>query len=445
MTAGAVRGPGVSSGYLPPTFEPPLEPLPEPAVPPLLVDFLLTVLMSFLLGLGLREYYLFSRKNQVYGTTRTCTFIGIIGFVLFRAGAGGLLYFGGLLVLGALLALYYHAKLAQQQVGMIGILIALLSYLVGPIALELPDWFLILYVITALFVLNAKEQIHLLTEKLAREEIITLARFLVLSGVILPLTPREPIADFIPVSMHQTWMAVVVISGISYLGYLIQTYVLKGQGILLTGAIGGIYSSTAATVVVARHSHQVGAGSPKPAAAIILATALMYPRLLAVVAIFNLPLSLHLAPCLLGLAAMAAGWAFLVNRAHGDNGPPVSAMAGPSNPLELSSALLFAALFVGISAANQYILGEYAHTGLQWMSFLAGLADIDPFVMSLLQGNYSAPSLLIGKAIVIAAGSNNLLKACYAAVLGEHRTGLLAGTALAALGALNLAWGIWGD
>ncbi|NJD05340.1 MAG: DUF4010 domain-containing protein [Methylococcaceae bacterium] len=420
-----------------------MDPAATPPLLPLLLDFLLTVLMSFLLGLGLREYYLFSGKGQFFGSTRTCTLIGILGFVLFRAGAGGLLYFGGMLVLGLLLALYYQSKLVHQQVGMIGILMALLSYLVGPIALELPDWFLILYVITALFVLNAKEKIHLLTEKLAREEIITLARFLVLSGVILPLTPKEPIADFVPVSMHQTWMAVVVISGISYLGYLIQTYLLKGEGMLLTGAIGGIYSSTAATVVVARHSSQLATASPQPAAAIILATALMYPRLLVVVAIFNPPLSLHLAPCFLALAAIAAGWAFLVNRDHGGNGQ--GTVAAPPNPLELSSALLFAALFVALSAANQYILREYAHTGLQWMSFLAGLADIDPFVMSLLQGNFSAPSLLIGKAIVIAAGSNNLLKACYAAFLGEHRTGRLAGTALTVLGALTLSWGIWAD
>ena len=416
----------------------------EPAapLPPLLVDFLLTVLMSFLLGLGLREYYLFSGKTQVFGSTRTCTFVGIIGFVLFRAGSGGLLYFGGMLVLGLLLGLYYQSRLAQQQVGLIGILMALLAYLVGPIALKLPDWFLILYVITALFVLNAKEKIHLLTERMARQEIITLARFLVLSGVILPLTPKESIAEFVPVSLHQTWTAVVVISGISYLGYLIQTYLLKGQGMLLTGAIGGIYSSTAATVVVARHSREIAAASRQPAAAIILATALMYPRLLVVVAIFNLPLSLHLAPGFLTLAAVAAGWAFLVNRDHGGGGQG-AAVAPPPNPLELSSALLFAALFVALSAANQYILREYAHAGLQWMSFLAGLADIDPFVMSLLQGQYGAPSLLIGQAIVLAAGSNNLLKACYAVFLGERQTGRLAGTALAALGALTLGWGIW--
>ncbi|MDD1650349.1 MAG: DUF4010 domain-containing protein [Methylococcaceae bacterium] len=229
----------------------------EPWVfPPVITAFLLTVGMSLLLGLGLREYYLVNQNRIVFGSTRTCMLIGLIGFVLFHLQPGGALYLCGLLVLGFWLGLFYHFKLVQQQTGMLGILLALMSYTVGPISLTLPYWFLILYVIGALFILNAKENIRLLTLRMANEEIITLAKFLVLSGVILPLTSREPLAPFLPVSIHQTWLAVVVISGISYLSYLVQTYFLQGRGLLLTGAIGGFYSSTAATIVVSRQAHQ---------------------------------------------------------------------------------------------------------------------------------------------------------------------------------------------
>lgn len=420
---------------------PAMDTVPYSSVPPLLVDFLLTVLMSFLMGLGLREYYQFSHKTLVFGSTRTCTFIGILGFILFRITDTPWPFVAGLIVLAVLLGLYYQAKLVSQQVGLIGILMALLSYSVGPVALQLPKWFLILYVITTLFVLNAKDKIHLLTEKLAPQEIITLARFLVLSCVILPLTPREPIADFVPVSLHQTWLAVVVISGISYLGYLIQTYVLKGQGILLTGAIAGLYSSTAATVVTARHSHQYAGDAAKPAAAIVLATAVMYPRLLAVVAVFNFSLSGELLMPFMGLMLLALGMAYWINRDHGAPAPVPAALAPPANPLELSSALLFAAVFVALTAAAQFVVHEYSHKGLQWMALVAGLADIDPFVMSAVQGNYAAPSGLISKAIIIAAGSNNLLKASYAAALGVRRTGWLAGVALSLLGAITLGYG----
>ncbi len=241
--------------------------LPNPTFPPeLLSSFLLTLAMSFLLGLGLREYYLLAQKIHYFGSTRTCTLIGILGFVLFHFQQGAWLYLGGMLALTMLMGIYYSNRIEQQQPGMIGILIAYLSYLVGPIAQSSPHWFLILFTMSTLFVLNARERISRLTATLSNEEIISLGKFLVLSGVILPLTPETPIADFIPVSFHQTWLAVVVISGISYSGYLVQTYLLKGQGILLTGAIGGIYSSTATTVVLARQSNNYPLGSNMPAA-----------------------------------------------------------------------------------------------------------------------------------------------------------------------------------
>lgn len=422
-----------------------MEPItpPPPLLPPLLSAFLLTLVMSFLLGLGLREYYLVAKKNHYFGSTRSCTLIGILGFVLFHLQAEGWFYLGGFLALTALMGIYYSARIIQQQPGMIGILIALLSYLIGPIALKFPDWFLILFTISALFVLNAKEKINRLTEILGNEEIISLGKFLVLSGVILPLTPKTPIAEFIPVSFHQTWLAVVVISGISYLGYLVQTYFMKGQGIVLTGAIGGVYSSTATTVVLARQSRAYPPGSNAPAAAIVLATAVMYLRLLVVVGIFKLSLALALLPSFLALAVLSGGLAFWLARGHAVAASPTVLPNRPQNPLELTSAVLFAFLFVVITAATKFTVALYADRGLQWMAFFAGFADIDPFVLSLLQGKLIGQQGVLLKAIIIATASNNLLKAAYALALAERRTGWMAGGLLVGLAAVTLVYGIW--
>ena len=423
----------------------PILPPAAPLLPALLSAFLLTLAMSFLLGLGLREYYLVAKKTYYFGSTRTCTLIGILGFVLFQLQPNGWYYLGGLLALTVLLGIYYQAKAALQQPGMIGILIAILCYLIGPIALGFPGWFLILFTISTLFVLNAKEKINLLTEKLGNEEIVSLGKFLVLSGVILPLTPQTPIADFIPVSFHQTWLAVVVISGISYLGYLVQTYLLKGQGILLTGAIGGVYSSTATTVVLSRQSNNYPAGSNAPAAAIVLATAMMYPRLLAVIGIFKFSLAIALLPVFSGLAVLGGGLAFWLQRGNASAQNPLTVTTSPKNPLELTSALLFAFLFMVITAVTKYSIGLYADRGLIWMSFFAGFADIDPFVLSLVQGKFVAGQGILLKAIVTATASNNLLKAVYAIALGGRHTGFLAGGTLVGLACLTIAYGfLWG-
>jgi uncharacterized membrane protein (DUF4010 family) len=419
-----------------------MEPAANPTLlPPLLTAFLQTLALSFLLGLSLREYYVVAKKTQFFGSTRTCTLVGMLGFALFQLQPGGWLYLGGLLALAALLAVYYAARIAAGQPGLIGIMIAFLSYLIGPIALSFPDWFLILFTISALFVLNAKERINRLTETLGNEEIISLGKFLALSGVILPLTPDAPIAAFVPVSFHQTWLAVVVVSGISYLGYLVQTYLLRGQGIVLTGAIGGVYSSTATTLVLARQSQDWPTGSNAPAASIVLATAVMYLRLLTVVGIFNLPLCLSVMPGFFSLATVSGGMAFWLVRGNSTSSRPM-AWQRPKNPLELTSAILFAFLFVVIATVTKFTIALYASRGLQWVAFLSGFADIDPFVLSLLQGGLSSTQG-IAKAVVIAAASNNLLKAVYALVLAERRTGWLAGGLLAGLGAATLAYALW--
>ena len=414
------------------------------ALPPLLIAFLFTLGMSFLLGLGLREYYLTNHKQLVYGSTRTCVFIGLLGFVLYRLQGSAGLFIAGMLILGLWLSFYYRHKLQHQQTGFIGLLIALISYTVGPVSLALPHWFLILYVITALFVLNAKEPIRILTLRLANQEIITLSKFLILSGVILPLTPREPLASFLPISLHRTWLAVVVISGISYLSYLVQTYWLKGRGLLLAGAVSGLYSSTVATVVLARQSRLYSEQSTRPAAAIVLATGVMYLRLLVILMIFQSDLGWSHLSALLGLAALASVLAWLIQRRAPKNQEGEILLEQPRNPLELSAAGLFAALFLGLTAATHFMLTHYSHRELQWMAFCTGFTDIDPFVLALVEGDFPASGSVIGKAIFIAAASNDLLKGAYAWLLGAGRTRQLSTLGLLLMAALTMAYGVFG-
>lgn len=408
------------------------------AFPPVITAFLLSMGMSLLLGLGLREYYLVNQKRVIFGTTRTCLLIGLLGFVLFQVRPDGLPYLGGLLVLGFWLGLFYRYKLAQGQSGQLGLLLALLSYGIGPASLTQPYWLLILEVIAALFILNAKEDIRLLTQRMTNADIIILAKFLVLSGVILPLTSRQPLAPFLPVSPHQTWLAVVVISGISYLSYLLQTYVLKGRGLLLTGAIGGLYSSTAATIVLARRSCHYPEPSLRPAAAMILATGMMYLRLLAIVTLFDFRLGLVLTPLCLGLFAIAGAMAWLLRVQDHQPSDGEADTEAPQNPLELTAALVFALSFLVVTGLTHFILGHFPQQGLHWLAFFTGFTDIDPFVLALVGGHLAVAMPAVGKAILIAAASNNLLKAGYVLVLCAGRSRRMASGGLALLAGLSL-------
>jgi uncharacterized membrane protein (DUF4010 family) len=205
----------------------------------LLIAFALAVALSLLVGLALREYYIAQNHPDYFGSVRTYTFIGMLGFGLYQLQSA-LAYAAGLLGLVAFLTVYYWMKSEAGKPGMIGILTALLTYLIGPLALTTPAWFVILFVVSVLFALNAKERIRTLSERITQREVVTLATFLTLAGVVLPLLPREVIAPFLPLTPYQIWLAVVVSAGISYASYLLQTYVFPTRGLLLTGFLGGL-------------------------------------------------------------------------------------------------------------------------------------------------------------------------------------------------------------
>lgn len=91
-----------------------------------------------------------------------------------------------------------------------------------------------------------------LAQRMKNDEMITLAKFLAISGIILPMLPNENLIPDINLTPYTVWLATVVVSGISYLSYLLRRYVFHESGILVSGIIGGLYSSTATISVLAR-------------------------------------------------------------------------------------------------------------------------------------------------------------------------------------------------
>jgi len=300
----------------------------------------------------------------------------------------------------------------------------------------------LLLFVAVVFTLSVRPLAHRLTANLDPREIPTLARFLLLSGVILPLLPDRMISSYIPASPFKIWMAVVVISGISYAGYILKKYLLKRQGYLVTGLLGGLYSSTATTVVLARKSRALPRPDPALNAGIIAASGMMYLRLLVLVAIMNPRLLSQATLPLLLFGLLCIGIAILIYRKASASNEATPDL-GRSNPLELGIALLFALLFVIMMVITQQVIDYFGKAGLALLSFGVGFTDIDPFVLSILSGHYEAMNLqqLTG-AIVIAAGSNNLLKGIYAVSLGGRKNSGKVSILLITLGILTIGYGL---
>jgi uncharacterized membrane protein (DUF4010 family) len=353
------------------------------------------------------------------GTTRTYTFIGIIGFVFYKIEPNNFsVYIAGFLAITLLYSMLYYRLLAEKN-SIVLYLVAVVVYSFGPLTNLFPFWLSSLIFVVTIFLLNAKKRLLNFNLKINIYEIETLGKMILLSAVVLPLLPEEKIIPYLGISLYKIWLTVVVISAISYAGYIVQKYLFPSKGIFLTGIIGGIYSSTATTVVLSKKAQ----GLEKNhliTASVIAATLMMYLRLIIISYIFNVEVVKTIMIPFLALAFICA-IITLVYYKKASNGVS-NIEVEDSNPLELGTAFIFAFLFIITMLITNFVVDNYGSSGLKFLSIIIGFTDIDPFILSLLTGKYSIDSSVIASAIIIAAGSNNILKAVYTIWFGKDKT-----------------------
>ena len=412
-------------------------------IPEIFTEFVVTLLLSLLIGFEQR-----SRSSEqdkvllpIFGTDRTFTFIGILGFILYALEPKNMILFiTGAAVLGALLSVFYFIKVRDfKSYGITSIIVALITYSLGPVVITQPKWLTILIVVAILLLVESKAYFLNISSKINIVEFGTLAKFLVIAGVILPLTPRETAIPYINLTPYQIWLTVVVVSSISYLSYLLQKYVFRKSGITISGILGGLYSSTATTVILAKKSKEANVQTNQYASAIVLANSMMYIRIIILMLIFNFALGMIMLPyfaVLIVLSLLAGIIIHFLKRSA-----PVKSektIEGHVNPLELKIALLFAFLFVLFSVLTVYVIRYYGNTGLNVLSFIVGFTDIDPFLLNLFQGKIPLGPDIIGKAVLQAIISNNLLKIIYTFIFADKNTKRTAIAGIGIVTAVNI-------
>ena len=399
-------------------------------LPEELVTFILVTVFALLIGLSLRRISL-KREGEttLFGTDRTFTFIGILGYLLYILDPVDYrLFMGGGAVLGVLLALNYYVKQAQFHVfGVTTIVIALITYCIAPIVATQPSWFYVMVIVTVLLFTELKHTFTELAQRMKNDEMITLAKFLAISGIILPMLPNENLIPDVNLTPYGIWLATVVVSGISYLSYLLKRYVFRESGILVSGIVGGLYSSTATISVLARKSRKASPQeAPEYVAAMLLAVSMMFLRFLILIGIFSVATLTVIYPYLLIMSAVSAGAAWFLHSKW--KRPAVSGATDEdedgSNPLEFKVALIFAVLFVVFTIATHYTLIYAGKGGLTLLSFVSGFSDITPFILNLLQGTGSVPVSLITACSMQAIVSNIAVNMCYALFFSGKKSSL---------------------
>jgi uncharacterized membrane protein (DUF4010 family) len=345
---------------------------------------------------------------------------------------------------GFLVVSYWHKVNSQQTADMPGVtseLSGLITYLVGALVYHDYYWIAATLIVASLLLLELKEVLEGLTKRITPHEILTFTKFLLLTAVILPVLPNQSFGRF-QINPFKTWLVVVAVSTVSYGSYILLQ-ITKRSGLLLSAALGGIYSSTVTTVALAKRSTR----EEQPhlfAGAILLASASMYVRLIVLIGIFNRALMRQLIVPFLLLAATAAAVGWLWSRRRDGPTEELHRQFQHENPLELRAAFFFAAVFLLILVITRLFLSFMGNRGVYALAGILGLADVDPFIMGMTQaaGATIQPAVVAG-AILVAAASNNVAKGIYAFIFGNRNVGvqsLLLLIALALLGLLPILW-----
>jgi uncharacterized membrane protein (DUF4010 family) len=413
-------------------------------LPPEALKIIVALFLSFLIGLE-REEHKAGAEHYSFGGVRTFPLIGLSGYTIaLLSGTQILPLMVGFLVIGSFLLLSYWRKLSisTASAGVTSEISGLATFLVGALAWYGHFWIATALTVSSLLLLELKQALEKLPARLPSDEILTFAKFLLLTAVILPIVPREELGRF-HISPFRTWLVVVAVSTISYAAYIGQKLTKGRGGVLLSGFLGGAYSSTITTVALARRAKT--AQQPHLfAAAILMASGAMYLRLLVLVVMFNRALASVLLNSFLALGGAALIVAWFWSRKPDATSATSEPDIKASNPLELTTAFVFAFVFVVMLIATQLAIAHLGRAGLNVLAAIMGIVDVDPFVMGLTQATEpGVPLRVAAAAIVIAASSNNLVKGIYAYSFADKKTGVQSFSLLAGLAALGLIPLIW--
>ncbi len=369
--------------------------------------------IGILIGLQ-REYAHRGPDERAFAGVRTFPLIALLGCS--AALAADLLdspwpFVAAMLVLGVFLTVSYYADVSQGRPGLTTEITALLAALAGAFVYWDQIALAVALGVAVTALLSFKLELHGFVRNLTQEDIYAAIKFAVITAIILPVLPNRNFgpAPFDVFNPYEIWLLVVLISGISFVGYVLVKVLDARSGVGLIGLLGGLASSTAVTLSFTQRSQNNPSLARPFAFAIIIAWTVMYGRVLVAVAALNFPLaSLIGIPIAASILSGLAYCFYLFYRQRTDNREPVSL----SNPFELAPAIKFGLLFVLILLISKAAQVFGGNSALLVSSFLSGLADVDAIALSVaeLSRGGSLAIGVAGQAVLLAAIANTLAK-----------------------------------
>ena len=321
-------------------------------------------------------------KDEVAGTrvagVRTFSLLGLAGGTAGLLGALGQGWAGAVIVAGALvmLALAYASRLRERGDAtspIAAVATLAIAYLagVGSVGLALAA------AAVVVLILALRDEFHGFVDRLDERDVKALARYAVIALAVLPFLPDRDLGPYGAWNPSKLWWVVVLVTGFSFVGYIANRLFGARHGTVATALIGGAYSSTAVTQSLAQRLGAGGEGGAE-AAGIALASAVMYVRVIVLVALlaprFVWPFVLVIAPALV-VAWVAGGWLY---RRSAKSKQAVA----PGNPIALVPAFAFLLFVAAAAVAARWAEGRFGEQGIALLLLIMGSMDVDAAIVT---------------------------------------------------------------
>jgi uncharacterized membrane protein (DUF4010 family) len=379
--------------------------------------------LGIALGLGFLVGLQRERTGSRIGGIRTFPLTTVLGAVagLLALRFGGWIVAAGLLSMAAVLYIGNQANLqSEPDPGLTTEVAMLLMFGIGAYLVAGYELLGVALGGTVAVLLNAKPELHAFASRLGEKDFKAMMQFVLVSLVILPVLPNEAYGPYHALNPFKIWLMVVLIVGMRLGGYVAYKWMGARAGSVLSGAVGGLISSTATTVNYARLARETPETSPMAALVIMVASTVASLRILIIVGIVAPSLfwaMLEPLGAMLGAATVITGVFWLLTSRE------TVAVPEQTNPSELKPALIFAFVFavvqLGVAAAKQH----FGSRGLYALAFVSGLPDLDAITLSTLEmaRGRQLDAEVAWRMIILAYMANMIFKAIMAAVVGDRK------------------------
>lgn len=383
----------------------------------------LVVAQPFLtsLGIGLLIGLERQRSEFAHAGLRTMPLIAVFGTVCAmldaRVGAHWLLP-SGLLLAGAMMISAYRDDGEARDPGTTTTVTVMLCYALGALSWHGQYQLAVALALATTALLHFKDELHGFAARLAREDVVAVLRFIVLSVLLLPLLPDRGYGPYAALNPYKLWWMVVLISGLSLGGYLLLRLIGPGRGVPLLGVLGGLASSTATTLSFARHAKRDAQAVPAARTVILIANLMVLLRLSVLAAVVAPSALSQLLPAMVGGMLAGGAWVLVGLRRQASSAETAIEIG---NPGEFRAAFGFALLYGAVLLVVAFLQDYAGDAGVYVAAAVSGLTDVDAISLSAL-GMIGTGGLSVAAAVnalLIAFFANLLFKAgTVAAVAG---------------------------